>query len=149
MRLYLVRRTRSFIQENYAKYDPINNSKYLEFEDGQRVYFPARVPKTIKFKINQGDPKDQYARLFADDVVRTVNDLRLPRYALGNYLKPSPRKPPTPEEAKVLADLSRAGTRLKGFCRTNLFKRLESSGHSFILSIQRHILRNLHLPSRH
>jgi len=142
MRLYLVRRTRSFIQENYAKCDPVNNSKYLEFEDGQRVYFPARVPKTIKFKINQGDPKDQYARLFADDVVRTVNDLRLPRYALGNYLKPSPRKPPTPEEAKVLADLSRAGTRLKGFCRTNLFKRLESSGHSFILSIQRHILRN-------
>ncbi|WP_347245972.1 helicase-related protein [Thermogutta sp.] len=142
MRLYLVRRTRSFIQENYAKYDPVNNSKYLEFEDGQRVYFPVRVPKTIKFKINQGDPKDQYARLFADDVVQTVNDLKLPRYALGNYLKPSPRKPPTPEEAKVLADLSRAGTRLKGFCRTNLFKRLESSGHSFILSIQRHILRN-------
>ncbi|MBM4386207.1 MAG: SWF/SNF helicase family protein, partial [Deltaproteobacteria bacterium] len=32
--------------------------------------------------------------------------------------------------------------RLKGFCRTNLFKRLESSGHSFLLSIERHILRN-------
>jgi hypothetical protein len=32
--------------------------------------------------------------------------------------------------------------RLKGFCRTNLFKRLESSGHTFILSLERHILRN-------
>ena len=37
---------------------------------------------------------------------------------------------------------SRAGRRLMGFCRTNLFKRLESSGHSFLLSVRRHILRN-------
>ena len=29
-----------------------------------------------------------------------------------------------------------------GFCRTNLFKRLESSGQAFVQSIQRHILRN-------
>jgi len=29
-----------------------------------------------------------------------------------------------------------------GFCRTNLFKRLESSGHAFIQSVERHILRN-------
>jgi hypothetical protein len=29
-----------------------------------------------------------------------------------------------------------------GFSRTNLFKRLESSGYSFLLSIERHILRN-------
>ncbi len=42
----------------------------------------------------------------------------------------------------MLSDLSRAGTRLKGFCRTNLFKRLESSGHAFLLSVERHILRN-------
>lgn len=142
MRLYLVRRTRSFIQENYAKFDPARNRKYLEFSDGKRSYFPTRVPKTVKFKISEKDPNDQYARLFADDVVKAVNDLTLPRYGLGNYQKPSPHKPPTPDEAKVLGDLSRAGTRLKGFCRTNLFKRLESSGHAFILSVERHILRN-------
>ena len=29
-----------------------------------------------------------------------------------------------------------------GFCRTNLFKRLESSGASFIQSVERHILRD-------
>ena len=29
-----------------------------------------------------------------------------------------------------------------GFCRTNLLKRLESSGHSFLLSVERHVLRN-------
>jgi hypothetical protein len=42
----------------------------------------------------------------------------------------------------VTRNLSRAGKRLIGFCRTNLFKRLESSGHSFLLSVRRHILRN-------
>ncbi|MEW6380497.1 MAG: helicase-related protein [bacterium] len=142
MRLYLVRRTRSFIQGNYAKLDPACNRKCLEFIDGTRSYFPTRVPKTVKFVINPGDKKDQYARLFADNVVNTVNHLALPRYGLGNYQKPTPHKPPAPDEAKILADLSRAGSHLKGFCRTNLFKRLESSGHAFILSLERHILRN-------
>jgi hypothetical protein len=142
MRLYLVRRTRSFIQENYAKLDPATNRKYLEFADGTRSYFPVRVPKTVKFEIDDKDPNDQYARLFADDVVKAVNKLTLPRYGLGNYQKPSPHKPPTPDEGRVLNDLSRAGSRLKGFCRTNLFKRLESSGHAFILSMERHVLRN-------
>ena len=42
----------------------------------------------------------------------------------------------------MMKNLSRAGKRLIGFCRTNLFKRLESSGHSFLLSVRRHILRN-------
>ncbi|MFO0968066.1 MAG: phospholipase D-like domain-containing protein [Gemmataceae bacterium] len=142
MRLFLVRRTRSFIKENYAILDPANGRKYLVFADGSRSYFPDRVPKTVKFPIDPSDEKDQYARLFADDVVQTVNNLTLPRYGLGNYEKPSPHKPPTAEEGKVLGDLSRAGTRLKGFCRTNLFKRLESSGYSFVLSLERHILRN-------
>ncbi len=142
MRLYLVRRTRSFIQDNYAKLDPERGRKYLEFADGTRSYFPSRVPKTVRFKISGKDLDDQYARLFADHVVDTVNHLTLPRYGLGNYQQPTPHKPPTPDEAKILADLSRAGSRLKGFCRTNLFKRLESSGHSFILSLERHILRN-------
>ena len=61
---------------------------------------------------------------------------------LGNYVKESHREPPTQSEVRALNDLSRAGKRLMGFCRTNLFKRLESSGQAFILSIERHILRN-------
>ena len=142
MRLFLVRRTRSFIQENYAETDPENGRKYLIFEDGTRSYFPVRIPKTVKFKIDDRDPNDQYAKLYASDVVDTINSLRLPRYGLGNYLKESHLSPPTQSEAGVLLDLSRAGKRLMGFCRTNLFKRLESSGQAFILSIERHILRN-------
>lgn len=142
MRLYLVRRTRSFIRANYAKRDPMTQRWYLEFQDGTRSYFPTRVPKTLTFKVDDKDPNDQYARLFADDIVQKINDLILPRYGLGNYVKPESHMSPTPTEEKVLEDLSRAGTRLKGFCRTNLFKRLESSVHSFILSVERHILRN-------
>ncbi len=137
MRLYLVRRTRSFIQENYATTDETNGRKYLTFEDGTRFYFPTRIPKTVRFHVDE-----QYSRLFADDVVEAINGLQLPRYGLGNYLLSNPRTLPTDNEKKILDDLSRAGKRLMGFCRTNLFKRLESSGHSFLLSLERHILRN-------
>ena len=122
MRLYLVRRTRSFIQDNYAATDETNGRKYLTFADGTRSYFPVRVPKTVRFEID-----GQYSRLFADHVVDAINGLELPRYGLGNYVTSSPHAPPTQAENKVLDDLSRAGKRLMGFCRTNLFKRLESS----------------------
>jgi len=142
MRLYLVRRTRTFIQDNYATTDPDNGRKYLVFEDGTRAYFPSRIPKTVKFKIDDQNLADQYARLYADDVVDTINHLTLPRYGLGNYVAPAPHEPPTQAEAKVLQDLSRAGKRLLGYCRTGIFKRLESSGQAFIQSVERHILRN-------
>lgn len=142
MRLYLVRRTRSFIQDNYALTDKDSGRKYLVFEDGSRSYFPIRIPKTVKFKIDEQDRSDQYARLYDEDVVNTISHLLLPRYGLGNYVAPVPNEPPTVAEAKVLQDLSRAGKRLLGYCRTNLFKRLESSGKAFIQSVERHILRN-------
>ena len=137
MRLYLVRRTRSFIQDNYAMTDPENGRKYLTFEDGARSYFPVRVPKTARFTID-----NQYSRLFTDNVVLAINGLELPRYGLGNFVTELPNTPPTPTEIKILDDLSRAGKRLMGFCRTNLFKRLESSGYAFLLSVEWHILRN-------
>ena len=45
-------------------------------------------------------------------------------------------------EKQQIENLSRAGKRLMGFCRTNLFKRLESTGVSFLQSVDRHIVRN-------
>jgi len=36
MKLFFIRRTRTFIKDNYAKTDPKNNRKYLEFKDGHR-----------------------------------------------------------------------------------------------------------------
>ncbi len=142
MRLYMVRRTRTFIQENYAKTDPATGRKFLTFDDGTRSYFPERVPRTLRFEIVEKDASDQYARLYASPVVDAINQMYLPRYGLGNYVAPKPHTPPTANEAKQLDDLSRAGKRLMGFCRTNLFKRLESSGEAFQQSLERHVLRN-------
>ena len=143
MRLYMVRRTRSFIKDNYALTDPDNDRKYLQFPDETRSYFPDRVPRTLRFAIDPGDPVDQYARMFSDRVVAVVNALKLPRYGLANYVESSPEPPPTQAEQRRIDDLNRAGRRLQGFCRTNLFKRLESSGPAFLQSVERHILRNL------
>lgn len=141
MRLVLVRRTRSFIQKNYADTDPDNGRTYLEFADGTRSYFPGRDPKTLTFTIDDADPADPYARLYSPQVVDAINALRLPRYGLANYLLPS-LPPLKAAEQRAVADLSRGGKRLMGFCRTNLFKRLESGGPAFIQSVERHTLRN-------
>jgi hypothetical protein len=140
MRLYMVRRTRGFIIQNYAKED--ERGKYLLFPDGRKSYFPKRIPKNLSFKIDDKNPADPYARFYSDPVVNAVNALKLPRYGLGNYMASKPHSPPTSNQAKTIDGLSRAGTRLMGFCRTNLFKRLESGGPAFILSVERHILRN-------
>ena len=61
MRLFMVRRTRSFIQDNYSDTDPENDRKYLTFEDGTRSYFPTRKPCTLQFSINDQDDTNQYA----------------------------------------------------------------------------------------
>jgi superfamily II DNA or RNA helicase len=142
MRLYLVRRTRSFIQENYAQTDTETGRKFLTFANGTRTYFPERMPKAVKFSIDDKKKGDQYGQLYSNKVVDLINSLNLPRYGLGNYIISSPEQPPTTTEAKHILDLSRAGKRLMGFCRTNMFKRLESSGAAFLLSVSRHILRN-------
>jgi superfamily II DNA or RNA helicase len=142
MSLFMVRRTRGFIRENYATTDPATGRKFLTFADGSRAYFPDRTPKRISFAIDETNPADPYARLYREAVVETINQLNLPRYGLGNYLVSKPKTPPTAAEQKILDDLSRGGRRLMGFSRTNLFKRLESSGYAFLLSVERHILRN-------
>ena len=142
MRLYMVRRTRSFIQNNYAETDEDSGRKFLTYENGNKTFFPTRVPKTITFEINESDLSDQYAKLYSQQVVQTISNLDLPRYGLGGYVLESPSTPPSTAEQRQLENLSLAGRRLIGFCRTNLFKRLESSGLAFLLSVERHILRN-------
>ncbi len=149
MRLYMVRRTRSFIQEHYAKEDellPLEQAvdgkprRYLEFPDGSRAYFPTRKPCTVKFHL--GEAADPYAALYSEKVVEAINSLSLPRYGLGNYTTSTQRRKLTDTEERQIKGLSRAGKRLMGFSRTNLFKRLESGGPAFIQSLERHILRN-------
>ena len=142
MRRYLVRRTRSFIMQNYAEIDPDTKRKFLSFSDGTRSYFPTRMPKTVQFTINDQDPDDTYAQLYSSYVVNIISRLKLARYGLANYIDENPSESPTEAEKEQLQNLSRGGQRLMGFCRTNLFKRLESSGKAFLQSVDRHILRN-------
>ena len=168
MRIFMVRRTRGFIKKWYAKDDPIKKRKYLEFKDGSRSYFPDRLPRRIEYDFDPNDNTDQYAKLYSDFVVNKINELELARYGLGTYLanelqgKSSTnytnskektireisviRGPKNIEisgqEKLIIENLSRAGKRLIGFCRTNLFKRLESSGYAFLLSLNRLLLRN-------
>ena len=142
MRLYLVRRTRSFIKNNYAETDISNGRKYLTFADGTKSYFPDRIPQRVLYEFNPNDKKDIYANLYSENVVNTINSLELPRYGLQKYLTDKPIVKANIKEEVLMQNLSHAGKRLMGFCRTNLFKRLESSGYSFLLSLSRHILRN-------
>ena len=116
----------------------------MEFPNGKRSYFPDRLPKRVVYAFDPEDPNDQYAQLYSPQVVAIIDDLLLPRYGLGQekYQNKKTSGQITDEEQRIKDNLSRAGTRLIGFARTNLFKRLESSGHSFLLSISRHILRN-------
>lgn len=140
MKRYMVRRTRSFIKDNYAHTDETGR-KYLEFSDGRHSYFPQRLPRSLKFPL-EGSNTNFYSRLYSKSVVEIINQLNLPRYGLGNYIIAKHKQPPTDTEQRFINSLFRGGRRLMGFSRTNLFKRLESSGVVFIQSIERHILRN-------
>lgn len=142
MRLFLVRRTRQFIIKHYARFDEARQ-RYFVLLNGEPNYFPLREPKRVPFAIREDDLTDQYARLFRDDVVQVIEDLTLPRYGMAQFLVQDADRKAKGDEKRILDNLSRAGRRLIGFCRTNLFKRLESSGYSFLLSVDRHILRNL------
>ncbi len=140
MQPFLVRRTRQFIIESgYAKYDEVRKRHYVLHGD-DAFYFPLREPKRITFpSLGSQDP---YDRLFRDEVVSVIEHLVLPRYGLLQYLIPDAKQKADPDQRKVIENLSKAGKRLIGFSRTNLFKRLESCGHSFLLSVRRHVLRN-------
>ena len=144
MRLFLVRRTRSFIKNNYAKIDNKTGRMCLEFPDGSKQYFPDRTPKRVDFSFNKQDKDDQYAKFYSKKVLEIIDKMRFPRYGLGQkeYREENPKENPESNEIIILENLSRAGIQLKGFARTNLFKRLESSGYSFLLSVSRQLLRN-------
>ena len=147
MRMFMIRRTRSHIKDNYAEYDANRQQYYLSFSDDTRFYFPHRKPKCAKFSLNKDDSSDQYALLYSQSVVEIIGGLILPRYGIGEYLSPEYKADHLPAELsdatqQTIKNLSRAGTRLIGFARSGLFKRLESSAPAFLLSIKRHIVRN-------
>lgn len=142
MGIYMVRRTREHIKRNYAEYDKKRKRHYFFLGNNERRYFPHREPHCIRFHMDDNDVNDQYAMLYTKHVVDIINGLELPRYGIGKYWANGDNVPNNKNEKKIYENLSRAGQRLRGFARSNLFKRLESSGPAFLLSIRRHILRN-------
>ena len=139
MKLFLIRRTRTFIKENYAKTDEANGRKYLLFPDGSKSYFPDRIPRAVKFATVSGD---QYSRLYSPEMISLMEELNLPRYGLIHFYDENKATDIQPHERQVIENLSRAGQRMMGFCRSTFFKRIDSSGFAFLLTLYRHILRN-------
>lgn len=140
---HLVRRTRSFIKRSAKKEKvqqpdgEIVEREYLEFADGTHFRFPTRIARPINHDFSDDDP----ARLMEDDAtLDAIKSLQLPRYVLAQYDSPNRRH--TDEDTRILEDIKTGRGNVAGFVRTGLFKRLSSSGHSFIQSLQRQRARN-------
>ncbi len=140
LKLYLVRRTRTFIKNNYAKIDEKQpERRYLELKDGSRNYFPDRVPKTICFETQ---PDDSFERLYSDKMMDLMGDMTLPRYGLDRYVSKAKKATAPKGDKDILNNLTTAGKRLMGFCRSGFCKRMDSSGIVFLTSLYRHAVRN-------
>ena len=140
---HLVRRTRSFIKRTAKKElvtgpdGTLTEREYLQFANGQKFHFPTRVSTPVSHQFAADDP----AALMEDETtLDAVRDLLLPRYRLADY--DNPRAPHTAEDTKILDDIRSGRGNVSGFVRIGLFKRLSSSGYSFILSLQRQRARN-------
>lgn len=78
---------------------------------------------------------DDPASMMEDDAtLDAITRLTLPRYRLADY--EDRRASKTDDDKKYLDDIRSGRGNVSGFVRVGLFKRLSSSGHSFILSLQ-------------
>ena len=136
MALFLVRRTRKFIRDNYAQKDD-RGREYLTFANGDRFFFPDRIARTNLVEIGEDDAA---AIMETDETFDVIDGLRLPRYQLGAFVRHDVEQ--TPDEKEVLADLDRGRGNLIGITRTMLYKRLSSCPATFIRSLERHLIRN-------
>lgn len=139
---HLIRRTRSFIMRSSladeSKLDKEGNPRrYMEFPNGERFYFPERIARPVAHHFDATDP----ARLMEDDVtLDAIRSLHLARYRLADY--DDPKAVHTAQDNEILDDIRSGRGNVSGFVRVGLFKRLSSSGHSFILSLTKQRTRN-------
>ncbi len=137
MSLFLVRRTRRFVEHRYGETDE-QGRRFLRFADGTPFYFPDRVPQPLPY---EGGPDDPGDKLASPETVDQLNSMLLPRYRLGDYLIDGTAGDTKPEQ-DVLDRIANSRGNLQGFIRTTLMKRLSSCGQSFLISVERHLLRN-------
>ena len=133
---HLVRRTRSFIKNNYSLTDE-DGKQYLAFADGTKFRFPERTAIPLNHSFGDDDPA---LLMTSDQTLDTLIGLILPRYKLSDYL--DPKASLSDDERDVVENLRRGRGQVAGFVRTTLYKRLSSGGYAFTLSLRRHVARN-------
>ena len=139
MSQYMVRRTRRFVEDNYALTDE-HGRRYLEFGTGERFHFPERTPQPVDWDLTEDDPAFE---MTSDRTLDAIRDLRLPRYQLGYFIDDG-FVPGDKTERQLADDLENSVQgNLAGFTRITMFKRLSSSGPAFVATLRRHRLRNL------
>lgn len=135
---HLVRRTRSFIKKRASDNGQVDKrGVYLVFPNGDRFYFPTRKAVPLQHSFGESDPA---ALMASDRTLNVIEGLSLPRYDLARYIRKGVQH--TPDEQATVQKWQRSRGQVAGFVRTNFFKRLSSCGHSYHLSLTRHIARN-------
>lgn len=139
----LVRRTRAYTKrqaptEMWTSADGsvTKERSYLELSTG-KFYYPDWVSQQVSHSFTADDP----ARFMEDDqTLDALRDLRLPRYDISGYDNPNARHSP---EDEAIIEAARSGRgNVRGFVLSGLYKRLSSSGYSFIQSLTRQLIRN-------
>ena len=140
---HLVRRTRAYTKrqaptEMWTSPDGLvmKERSYLELSTG-KFYYPDWVSQPVSHSFKADDP----ARFMEDDqTLDDLRDLRLPRYDISGYDNPNARHSP---EDRAIIEAARSGRgNVRGFVLSGLYKRLSSSGYSFIQSLTRQLIRN-------
>lgn len=140
---HLVRRTRAYTKRQAPKEmwtspdgSVTKERSYLELSTG-KFYYPDWVSQPVSHSFKADDP----ARFMEDDqTLDDLRDLRLPRYDISGYDNPNARHSP---EDRAIIEAARSGRgNVRGFVLSGLYKRLSSSGYSFIQSLTRQLIRN-------
>lgn len=140
---HLVRRTRAYTKrqaptEMWTSPDGLvtKERSYLELSTG-KFYYPDWVSQPVSHSFKADDP----ARFMEDDqTLDDLRDLRLPRYDISGYDNPNAYHSP---EDRAIIEAARSGRgNVRGFVLSGLYKRLSSSGYSFIQSLTRQLIRN-------
>lgn len=140
---HLVRRTRAYTKrqaptEMWTSPDGLvtKERSYLKLSTG-KFYYPDWVSQPVSHSFKADDP----ARFMEDDqTLDDLRDLRLPRYDISGYDNPSAHHSP---EDRAIIEAARSGRgNVRGFVLSGLYKRLSSSGYSFIQSLTRQLIRN-------
>jgi len=132
---HLIRRTRSFIQKNYALHE--NDKEYLQFSNGEKFFFPKRIAIPLGTEESLENPGNKMA---SEETLSVIDSLKLPRYSLARYVNSEVEQ--NDKEKLIVEKWEQSSGHLSGFLRSGFYKRLSSCGYAFILSIHKHLARN-------